>query len=1339
MIPLSYAQSRLWFINQMEDPSSTYHVVLSWRISGELDVGALREAIHDVAVRHEILRTVFQEMDGIPHQVILTGEQAQLPVPVVAVTPEKLDDELVTTAAQPFDLAAELPMRASLFTVGAREHVLQLVLHHIAFDGWSVRPLLQDLRNAYRTRRRGTAPQWEPLPVQYADYALWQRELLGDGRDPSSLISRQLAYWTDALEGLPDQIPLPTDRPRPSAPSHRGGSVAFSLSPEVCQELGRLARACRVTSFMVVQAAVAGLLSRLGGGSDIPLGTATAGRREEQLNDLVGFFVNTLVLRTDTSGEPSFRDLLARVRATDVSAYANQDIPFEHLVERLGPSRSLSRHPLFQSMLVFQNNEQSGLELDGTEVSLHFTRRDAVKFDLFWHFSEHRSQHEGPRLKGELHYSVDLFERATAERLACCLVRFLSAAVAEPDVPIGRLPVLAPDERHRLLGEWNGEQRPCPPALVTDLFEAQVERTPAAPAVSCEGGHLSFEELNARSNRLARVIIRSGIGTEDLVALALPRSSSLLVAMLAVLKAGAAYLPLDPGLPAERLAGMLDDARPAALIVTSRTAVARCGTVARHIVLDDQSLDSGPWDDVRQGERLRPLAPDHPAYVIYTSGSTGRPKGVVVAHAALADYLAWCSDSYPALGGSTVVHSSLAFDLPLTALYGTLMNGGEVRFADIGGESGTGPRCTFLKATPSHLPLLLEHGDRAAPTEQLMLGGEALLGRSLDEWRRRHPGVTVINHYGPTEATVGSAHYRLEPGVALPPGRLPIGRPFRNTRAYVLDVGLALVPVGVVGELYLSGTGLARGYLHRPGLTAERFVADPFGAPGARMYRTGDLARWNADGQLEYVGRSDDQVKIRGFRIELGEIESVLAQHPAIAHARTVVTENVPGDQRLVAYVVLAKGHDVRGVLDQSGLVADADELRRHLKSRLPEYMVPSAFVVIDELPTTANGKLDRLLLPKPRLSPAPTGRPPRTPLEFTLCEVFAGTLGVPSVGVDDNFFDMGGHSLLTTVLVNRLRDALHRKVGIRDIFEAPSVAELAQQLQGDAGQDSTVPLLPLRRRGSRNPVFFVHPGGGMGWCYSAMLRCLAPEYPAYALQARGLDGVSELPRSVAEMATDYVDRVVSLQASGPYRLAGWSFGGAVAHEMARQLQLKGERVDLLALIDAFPQFSHEAPDDGVALDGRALLAAMEALGQVPPEEPGDSANPADAGTRLRSALRAEGIDVEAMVRLFANNRRLASSFRPGLFNGDLLFFTAGSEDRTGPLTAQAWQAFASGRIIEQVVPAIHQKMVHGDAASAISTRLTAALHSLDASEPNGAPGGPAGQETSYILGGTAS
>jgi amino acid adenylation domain-containing protein len=1040
-LPLSFAQQRLWFVDQAEEANAGYDVPRALRLRGSLDVTALQAALADVVERHEALRTVFPSHEGEPWQEILTTPS--VPWTLTTATEADLPEVLSAAAGHVFDLRTELPLRAHLVEIAADDHVLLLVLHHIASDGWSAAPMLRDLSTAYAARLDGTAPDWAPLPVQYADYTLWQRDVLDEAE-----LAGQLAFWRSSLAGAPEEVALPADRIRPAVASHRGGAVDFVLGADVHAALADLARGNGATLFMALQAGFAALLSRLGAGDDVPLGAVVAGRGDTALDDLAGFFVNTLVLRTDVSGQPTFRQLLDRVRDTGLAAMAHADVPFERVVEELNPARSASRHPLFQVMLVLQNNVAGELRLPGLTVEAVAVTRDVAKFDLTAGIEENRAADGTPAgLTGQLEYAADLFDAATAESIAARFARFLTAAVSTPDVPVTALDLLTTDERTRLLAQ--GTTTATAPAMrLHELIERQAAWTPDATALVFEGSPFTYGDLDTEANRLARHLIAEGVRRGDLVGVHIGRGPRLAVALLAVLKAGAAYTVLDLDFPAERLVGALHRTSATLVLTDGRELPWR-----RIDVLADAAAIA-----VRDGGVLGlPGSPDDLAVVMFTSGSTGVPKAVAAPHRAVVGTLT--GQDYAGFGPDDVwlQCAPVSWDAFGTQLLGPLLSGGTVVL-----QPGQRPEpvlieelvlahdVTVLDVSASLFNFLVdEHPAVFATVRRAMTGGEAASPGHLAKVLREYPHVAVINGYGPAE-TMGFSTFHA---VTAVDGPVPIGRPLTGKHAYVLDALLQPVPAGVVGELYLAGVGTAHGYLGQPGATAERFVANPFSA-GERLYRTGDLARWNGDGVLEYAGRADDQVKIRGFRVEPGEVQAVLARYEGVTQTAVVARDGL-----LVAYVVGT---------------ADPAAIAEHAAAQLPDHLVPSAIVPLEALPRTANGKLDRAALPAPQR--IITGHiAPRTSTEVTLAGIWADVLGIPEPGVEDNFFALGGHSLLAAKVTGRMRTEFGVRLGVRALFEAPTIASLAR-LVPEASTLDFEPI-PARDRGARTPLSPVQRG----------------------------------------------------------------------------------------------------------------------------------------------------------------------------------------------------------------------------------------------------------------------
>ncbi|MEU9712852.1 amino acid adenylation domain-containing protein [Streptomyces sp. NPDC047967] len=1334
-LPLSPAQQRLWFLHRLEGPSPTYNIPLVLSVNGPLDRDALQLALHDLVDRHETLRTVYPptdnasgngpgaDGDGPPHQLILPpGQAAARPVLHLADP----GSDLTEAVRHCFDLATEPPLRTVLFGDGPDHHTLLLLLHHIAGDGASTTPLARDLATAYTARLAGRAPEFAPLAGQYVDHAARLQLLLGSPAEPTALAEAQLAHWRETLAGLPDQLELPTDRPRPPVATSAGDTVPFALDAAAHEALRRLARAHGATVFMTVQAGLAALLTRHGCGTDIPLGTPVAGRDDDATAGLVGFFTNTVVLRTDTSGDPAFGDLLDRVRATTLAAYEHETLPFDHLVEALNPPRSLSRHPLFQVMLAWQSIADAPVALGpDTTARLTAVPSGTAKFDLTLNAGEL----PGGGIGGFLEFRTDLFDRSTAQALADRLSRLLTAAAERPKTPVGLLPVLGDDEIHRALVEANGVpsgDRPAP-LILAEVYGEAARRHPEQVAVSCEGDSLTYVELSSRAQSLARLLADRNIGPGSIVALALPRSLDLVAGLLAVSLAGAAYLPMDPDYPADRLAYMLDDARPAALITDAPTA----GRLPAHdlplVTVDEAAgFPDGP---ITQADRTRPLAPQDPAYVIYTSGSTGRPKGVVVTQHNVTRLLT-ATEHWFSFGPEDVwtLFHSYAFDFSVWELWGALLYGGRVvvvphvttrdpqAFLRLLAEE----QVTVLNQTPSAF-YQLAAADREAPGHELALryvvfGGEALeLGR-LADWYTRHRenAPTLVNMYGITETTVHVSYLALDRATAASAVSSTIGVNIPDLRVYVLDQRLQPVPPGVTGEMYVAGEGVALGYLGRPDLTAGRFVADPFahlfGESGRRMYRSGDLARRRADGTLEYFGRGDQQVKIRGFRIELGEIEAVLAAHPEVADVAVVVREDQPGDKRLVGYVVPAPGTDP---------VPAA--LREHGAATLPVHMVPSAVVVLDRLPLTGNGKLDRKALPAPGVPVIVGGRAPRTVREEQLCSIFAEVLGLPSAGVEDNFFDLGGHSLLAVRLAGRIRSAFGIEVSIGTVFQAPTPAALDTALDVSREEDPLDVLLPLRpaRPGDRSPVHCVHPAGGLSWCYAGLIRHLPADVPIYGLQAQGVGEATAdepLPTTLEELAAHYASRIREVQPEGPYRLLGWSTGGIIAHAIATVLQEAGQEVELLAVLDAYPA---EGFRDLPVPDQAEALESLLTMGGYGPESLGDkdltTANVVEVLRREGSPLAAlSAAKIEALGEVYLNTNDLVRAYDHRGYQGDVLFFRATVDTIDDTLTPETWTPYVSGRIDNTNVACSHKDMTLPEPIAHIARVIAGRLTELE-------------------------
>ncbi|MFC9592343.1 amino acid adenylation domain-containing protein [Streptomyces sp. NPDC056944] len=1301
-VPLSYAQRRLWFIDTLEGPSASYNIPLVLRPAEPLDAGALAEALTDLSDRHEVLRTRYRTVDGEPHQEILATVRP--PLDVCSVPAGRLPAAVAEAAGHVFDLAGETPLRATLVTPDdGGGQVLVLLVHHIAADGWSTGPLLADFGTAYRARVEGRDPSWTPLPVQYADYTLWQRDLI-DG--PAA--TAHLDFWEQTLAGAPAVLELPSARPRPAEATHRGGRAPVTVDAATHQALEAVARRSGATLFMVLQAALAAVLTRHGAGTDLPLATMTAGRDDESLGDLVGFFVNTLVLRTDTSGDPTFTELLERVRRTDLAAYGHQELPFDRVVEHLNPVRTTAHHPLAQIVVQLHHDYTSGAPGASAARSLFQEGGPALldtvstKFDLTFALDERRDAEGRPAgLAGGLEYATDLFDAPTATLIAAHLEETLRAAAADPGVRIGDVDLLTAADRFRLVSDYNDTATAAPAAARTihELIARRAARTPGAPALITDGETVGYGALDARAAALAARLRTAGVRRGDTVGVLLERGVPLVVTALAVLKCGAAYLPLDPRLPEARLRLMLEDAG-VRLVATDAGHAARAGG-AVPTVLDVDAPGTG-----------EPLGEDTGAtgddlmYVMFTSGSTGRPKGVGVTHR---NVLELAADRDVRSGGPRrmLVHSATGFDASVFEIWVPLLNGGSLVLTLGDGtdlaETARAVRehgVTTAYFTVGLFHVMADEGlDTLRQLREVWTGGDVASPAAVQRVLTHCPDTVLVHSYGPTETTFASHNQWFGTGErALRGAGLHLGRPMDNTRSHVLDDALRPVPPGVPGELYIAGSHVARGYVGRAGLTAERFVPDPFEGDGSRMYRTGDRVLWTPAGELRFLGRADGQIKLRGVRIEPGEVERALAAHPSAGQVLVVVREDRPGDKTLVGYVV-----------PRAGTAVTEAELLAGARATLPEHLVPSAVVVLDALPLTVNGKPDRAALPAPhRPAAVEGGRRPRNAREEVLCALFAEILDVPRVGIDDNFFALGGHSLLGVRLVNRVRGVLGIERTVRDLFRLPTPAGLLGSPDDDGTAAALGVLLPLSTRGTRRPLFCVHPGTGVGWAYAGLAAHLGDDQPLYALQARALSEPGHRPRSVEEMAEDYLEQIRQVQPWGPYRLLGWSYGGLVAHTMAVRLREAGERVELLALMDV-----HQTGPGSVS-----VLPPEERTGTAAPTDPGELATAMEDIRREDPVLAGfSDAELRAVLRASETHAALMARHVPGVADADTLFFTARRPNEPEGALAATWIPFTEGVVDNHTLECGHLHMAEPEPLENIGRIVAEKLSALQKEE----------------------
>ncbi|MFN6487124.1 MULTISPECIES: non-ribosomal peptide synthetase, partial [unclassified Nostoc] len=1169
-LPLSYAQQRLWFLDQLEPNSSFYNVPIGLRLSGTVQVAALEQSLSEIIHRHEALRTNFTTVDGRPTQVIQT--QTNWTLSVVDLKHLSTSEQEIATqrlaqqqAIQPFDLAKGALVRATLVVLSQTENILLVCMHHIVSDGWSAGVFVYELVTLYNAYSIGQPSHLTPLPIQYADFALWQRQWLqGD------VLQSQLSYWQQQLQDAPALLSLPTDRPRPAQQTYNGTHQEFVLSGELTSKLAKLSQEQGCTLFMTLLAAFDTLLSRYTGTEDILVGTPIANRDRSEIEGLIGFFVNTLVMRADLAGNPTFNELLSRVRDMTMQAYSHQHLPFEMLVEALQPERDLSYSPLFQVMFVLQNAPTSGLELSGLSVSPFSMKGKTSRFDLTLIV-----QNTDTGLVGLWEYNTDLFDVSTIERMTSHFVILLEGIIANPEQRISQLPLLTEVEQQQLLVEWNDTFVDYPlHKSIHQLFEEQVELTPDAVAVEFQNQQLTYSQLNCRANSLAHYLQSVGVKPDTLVGLCVERSLEMIVGVLGILKAGAAYVPLDSEYPSDRLSFILEDTQVKVLLTQQRLidrlplnqAKLHFGCAQYKVCLD---TDAEAISQYSQDNVISGVQPNNLVYIIYTSGSTGKPKGIAMSQLALCNHILWHRDNLKiSRDAKTLQFASISFDVSFQEIFTTWCSGGtlfliteELRrdalallgflqekqiqrmFLPVVGLQQLAEFAISNELVNTHLREIITSGDQLRITP------------AIYDWLGKLTDCTLHNQYGPSESHLAT-NFTLPDSVQTWPLLPPIGRPISNTQIYVLDKYLQPVPIGVTGEVYIAGVLLAQGYLNRPELTQEKFISNPFSSdPNSRLYKTGDLARYLADGKLESLGRIDNQVKIRGFRIELGEIEAVLGQYDDIKSCCVIVREDTPGNKRLVAYV-----------LPHQHCKPKIYELRNFLKVKLPDYMVPNAFVILEEMPLTPNGKVDRRALKAPsNINNLDTFVQPRNTIELQLTHIWSKILKLENVGVKDNFFDLGGHSLLVPYLIAQIKQQFSKDIPLVTVYQHPTIEELAEVLQKDAGVFSWSPLVELQPKGS-NPLLFCLPGSGSHAFYLYNLsRCLGCDQPFYSFQANHL-GREIAP--VEDMASEYIQALQAVQPQGPYFLAGHSSGGRVAYEMAQQLLRQGQAIALVAILD---------------------------------------------------------------------------------------------------------------------------------------------------------------------------
>jgi len=1279
--PVSFAQQRLWIVDQLARDAGAYNMPYAWRLRGPLSVPALQSALQGLVDRHEGLRTTFQVESGSLQQLVHAGRNVALEVEPVDGA---LDGLLEAEARHAFDLATGPLLRARLFRLGADEHVFVLNMHHIVSDGWSHDLIERDLGELYAAALDGRAARLPELAIQYADYAVWQRDWLS-----GEVLEQQLAYWRAQLAGLPP-LKLPTDFARPAVQSFRGAAERCHIPMAVAAGLGQVAQRAGATLFMTLLAAFHVLLARHAGQDDFAIGSPVAGRSRPELEEVVGCFVNSLVLRNRLQPGQSFADFLRQARDVVRDALAHQEMPFEKIVAELLPERETNRNPLFQVMFSLRAGRGEGLRLAGLALEPVALSADVAKVDLTLFVSEGEDG-----LRCSLNYNTALFSPATAGALLEQFHALLADIVANPDKPVASLSLMDEATRARLLHEWNATARDYPRnESLGALFSAQAARTPDAVAVRDGQATLSYAQLERRANRLARHLIDCGVAPGEPVGLAVARSAELAVGVLGIVKAGGAYLPLDADYPAERQQFMLDDAQV-------RLLVAGSGRVDRLVTGGRRVIDLGRE---RRALAAQPATPpavpvggEDLAYVVYTSGSTGRPKGVCIPHRAVSRLV--LNTNYLRVGeGERIAQlSNISFDAATFEIWGALLTGATLEVFERNvllspaafARQLRERRIDALFLTTALFNRLVAHSpDMFADVGTVIVGGEALDPAAVAKGLGGRAPRRLLNGYGPTESTTFATFHEIAPE-DLARRAIPIGRPIGNTTAWVLDAAMAPVAPGVAGELYLGGDGLALGYLRRPELDAERFVASPF-APGERLYRTGDRVRQRADGAIDFLGRLDAQLKIRGFRIEPGEIEAQLNAHETVGGSLVLADGDNAESRRLLAYVVPAAGRTV-----------DAVALRDFLKSRLPEYMLPALVLPLPAWPLTPNGKIDRGALPRPSGEALPVARArqmvaPRNQTELHLCKIWEYVLGVSEVGVTDDFFALGGHSLLAVTMFDAVERLFGRRLPMDTLwYEGGTIETLARILRQDTEMVSWPTLVAMQTQGDRAPLFCVHTMGGNLFHYHDLVGALGPDQPVYGLQARGVYG-RESPRTTVEaIAADCIEAMRRVQPAGPYRIAGFSSGGVVAYEMARQLAAAGEPAGTVVLVDTF------MPEAAVRSRLREAVRAMLRF---------------DSARELQErfyhlVLHGLGLDrLRALVQIGEAQRWAHWSYVPRACATTIHLFVAEENEKAGHSPARRLRPLLGEHLVTHILPGSHGSMVRYPHVEQLAAQLNAVM-----------------------------
>jgi amino acid adenylation domain-containing protein len=1191
VLPIAFAQQRFWFAEQLAPGTFVNNLTTAFHLTGRLDAIVLERSLGEMYRRHEIFRTTFPLREGRSTQRIeahapLGSRELTFTLPIIDLQelPEverepEARRQFTQLAEQPFNLSEESSLRVGLIRLAPEVHRIIVVMHHIICDGLSIGIFFKELAAIYTAFSNHQPSPLKDLSIQYADFAVWQHQRLS-----GNTLDVQLEYWKQQLGGVLPILQLPIDRQRPAIQTTTGVYRFFELPQQLSIEIKSLSQRAGVTLFMTFLAAFEILLYRYSGQEDIIVGTPISGRNRAEIAGSIGCFVNTLVLRTNLERNPSFQELLNRVKQVAVAAFTHQDLPFERLTEVLNPERDLSRSPLFQAMFIFESNSSETWGLPGVTVTpLEVARKGIANFDLTLNLTE-----TATGIQGGFEYNSDLFDAETIERMVGHFHTLLGGIVTNPAQGIANLPLLTAAEQQQILIDWNDTQIDYPKnSCIHQLFEAQVKRTPTAVAVSCGSKQLTYQQLNCRANQLANRLYRMGVTADLLVGILMERSIEMIVGLLGILKAGGAYVPLDPSYPPARLSYVLADAGVGILLTQSELFSFFAAPPAQVVCLDAdwQTIEGYSQDNVD-----RSVCSDHLAYVLYTSGSTGKPKGVEIEHRNVVNFLHSMSHNPGIEPEDTLTAiTTISFDIAQLEVYLPLITGAKVvvvpretaidadrLLAALFPSGAVSQRLTstlVMQATPVTWQMLLTAGWNRDYPLKVLCGGEALSTRLAQAILAT--GSQLWNLYGPTETTIWSTIYQVDvnkPITSSGDALVSIGRPIANTQVYILNKQLQPAPIGVPGELYIGGDGLARGYFNRPELTAEKFIPNPFStAKSARLYKTGDLARYVSDGNIEFLGRIDDLVKVRGFRIELGEIETALSQHSTVSQVVVVAREINPDSKSLIAYIV-----------PHRDLAPTANQFRNFLRDILPEYMIPSIFLLLDSLPLTANGKIDRRALPLPdrgSLELETKFIAPNDGLELQLTKMWERVLGIKSIGTTDNFFNLGGHSLLAVQLFAEIEKTFGKNLPLGTLFQSPTIEQLATILRQEQGSSMWSSLVPIAASGSKPPLFCAHPISGNVFDYYPLAALLGADQPIYGLQSPGLDGIQAPLTRIEDMATHYIREIQSVQPHGPYFLAGYSLGALVAFEIACQLEVQGEKIGLLALLDnAAPTLARVRP-----------------------------------------------------------------------------------------------------------------------------------------------------------------